>query len=330
MMKRWLFLLLLPILLLTACRGNVEKHSEHFSLPAYGITLLTPKGWEAKPTASYDLYVSSASGSVYLGLTAFTGADLAEGETPAELFDRQVEAVLAQRNRSVDLRARKTETHADRIIHSRVCAVSAYDSTYGHYFALVEFADSDRMAWVFAVSSVSYAEKNASAFDSMMMEIRAGEATEAPKPDKMTPVKIPTQSLTVSAPQSWSKTGSKEVDLQLGCADNYVSVMVYSKAELGSDVTVVQLFDALHTSMVKDRSNVVTLKDKSAYGTTDQILHTVTYTAETDGVKHGYYLTLVELRESDELVWICISGRPSFIERYHRELQAIAESVDVA
>ena len=97
MKLRWLLLLLGTSLLLTACGGNVEEQSAIFSLPAYGISLLTPRDWKAQPSTTYDLYVSSANGSVYLGMTALTTDDLAAGKTPGDYFDRQVTATLSQR-----------------------------------------------------------------------------------------------------------------------------------------------------------------------------------------------------------------------------------------
>lgn len=126
----------------------------------YDIGFSFPKGWKAvKDKTPYDLQYTN--GQSYASVFAFNPEDLAQGQTPADIFRQQREALAGKRKNVEFLSEQTVADDANTRIRS-VLFSGEKDGSLNHYYCnLVELKAQPRVfAWLLFSATPSVAKRN--------------------------------------------------------------------------------------------------------------------------------------------------------------------------
>lgn len=135
--------------------ANNAATDRKFKVEGYDITLTASKEWEKSADTSFDLQIGN--GSSYLSIMAYDKIDLAERETPEDIYDWHNEDLFSRRDNVKLVEEPVTYTSNGKVI-TRTMYSAERDGVKNYYCScLVTFEDDeDVFAWVILTGTPSY------------------------------------------------------------------------------------------------------------------------------------------------------------------------------
>lgn len=152
--------LLIICLMLTGCSfvGPIgEKKDVIFEIPFYKLSLTANESFEKdNEDSNWDLQLTN--GNAYISIMAYKYIDLAEDQSPKEIYDWHNEELFSKRDNVSVVKEAVTETEADRtIIKTRYSAENDGSKNYYDSY-LLDFKNDEVFAWVLVTGTPSYIE----------------------------------------------------------------------------------------------------------------------------------------------------------------------------
>ena len=333
MMKKFVPILLFLVLLLCSCDlGSyvAPKLTQTHIISDYGVSIPTPDGWNPIEGTNYDLYLGAKDETVFFGVFCYRHSDLAEEETMADFFTEQNDYCLEGSNGVSDIRKTQSETLSDRTVYSRICEGNSEDGEFVYYLGMADLEDT--IVWFVGSTNSAKIEYLDTTFDNILKEITLiGTAdTDNTAEGKTTDYFIENYGVTLSVPENWIQETDTQFDLDLSNPDGtlYVGVFAYLTSDLNEmEMSAEELFTYQNEEVLSAASNRQTVHEAKTEELENKTIYSTAYTADYNGARVYYYLSLVELEKSDRAVWVCITGMPSVAENNENTLRAIVESV---
>lgn len=160
----------LALVLLAAIFCSCSAQTKSFTVSDYGITVEC-SGFHDCKSENWDLQLYDQR--AYFSVMAYYYVDLAEGQTPKEIYDFSNEDIFSRReNVSVVIEETELTAEGKTVIKTRYSAEKDGNKNYYDSY-LVDFPDKGVFAWVLVTSVPSYLEKNGPGFDEYVKSMKA-------------------------------------------------------------------------------------------------------------------------------------------------------------
>ncbi len=184
-------------LLLTGCRVNESSfvgellseddlgyHTNESSdivmtLDDYDLQVTFGEGWSECEDTPFDMQCVYEDGESYASVFCYYLIDLAEGKTPADIFDEQNLAVTSKRKNVQTIEEMTERKSGDKAIRT-VLFSGEKDGNKNYYYAnLVEFGEeADRFAWILFSAIPSMVEKNRAEYDAIVDSMQLNDLND--------------------------------------------------------------------------------------------------------------------------------------------------------
>lgn len=155
-----------------------QKQKEVFQVEGYDIRIETPAGWEETDAVNFDLQCLSPKSDMYLSVYGFYRIDMSEDQTVEELFEIQNSMILDNREHVKEINPISFEEDEYRAVYS-VLYSGERDGHKNYYqMYMIEFYDSDKLAWILFTGVPSVIEHNREAIDSIISNVTVLEPEE--------------------------------------------------------------------------------------------------------------------------------------------------------
>lgn len=139
------------------------QDAREFEVEDYGITLTASKDWEKSEETPFDLQIGD--GNSYLSIMAYDKIDLADDQTPEDIYKWHNEDLFGRRDNVELVEEPITYTGNGKTI-TRAMYSAERDGMKNYYCScLVTFEGGDVFAWVIMTGTPSYLVKH---LDSML------------------------------------------------------------------------------------------------------------------------------------------------------------------
>jgi hypothetical protein len=153
-------LVLVAMILLTACMGSIPAAENTFLIKDYNISFTFPKDWsQVTKDTPYDLQCTN--GDSYASIFTYYKIDLSEGQTPLDIYNLQKDDLFSKRENVKEVSGEEVIETDNKLIHS-VLYSAENDGIKNYYYCnLIEFSeDAEVFAWVVFTAIPSYAVAN--------------------------------------------------------------------------------------------------------------------------------------------------------------------------
>ncbi len=143
-------------LIFSGC-SSAPKEITH-EITDYNLQITADSKFKDAKSESWDLQLSD--GMSYISVMAYSYSDLAEGQTPKDLYNYHNDDLFSRReNVSVIEKEKAEKTSTANVVKTRFSAEKDSSKNYYDSF-LFEFEKGEVFAWVLISATPSYLEKN--------------------------------------------------------------------------------------------------------------------------------------------------------------------------
>lgn len=180
-MKRIMTVLtaLITAIVLTSCGilplYNNRSERQVFQVPGYDVWITTPRGWQETDPESLDLQCSSLEWGMYMSVFGFYKMDLAQGESVQILFEAQNDFIMSETEYAQEVEPVSIRKEVDKTIYYALYSGEIEGSKNYFSIFLVEFQDTDDMAWIMFNGMPSSVEEYREAIASIVLDVQNSE-----------------------------------------------------------------------------------------------------------------------------------------------------------
>ncbi len=157
--------LLIVVISLSAANENARAQSvvleKSFVVKDYNVKISFPQKWRVETKNKNPFDLQCTNGDSFASVFVFYKVDLAEGQTPQDIFHTQNEDLINKRENVKIINEEKTEMIADKQIRTMLFSAEKEGTKNYYYCNLIEFGEaSDRFVWILFAAYPSYALAN--------------------------------------------------------------------------------------------------------------------------------------------------------------------------
>lgn len=162
-----ILLMVLTMVMITGCTSNLKKNEEkNFVIEDYNISFSFPEKWDKVTDTQFDLQCTN--GNSYASIFVFDKIDLAEGQTPLDVYYAQNDDIMSKRENVKIVSEEKVNDVENKQIRSIMYSGENEGLKNYYYSNLIEFEENDDVfAWILFTAMPSYVESNIEMYDSI-------------------------------------------------------------------------------------------------------------------------------------------------------------------
>ena len=158
-MKKTILFILMSCILFSNIGCTLLNPSEKiFSIENYNLQITADSTFSEENDSNFDLQITNDKS--YISIFAFKYIDLANGQTPLDIFDIQNEIAFTLRTEVDLIEEAKSQSFSNHTITQAL--YSAKNNNVKNYYAtyLIDFPEYEVFAWVLITTTPSYFNKN--------------------------------------------------------------------------------------------------------------------------------------------------------------------------
>lgn len=336
-MKRLLFLFLTLALFLSSCSFLGSQSSGSLEITGQGVSLTVPKDWETTEAEDFDLALTNAKGSMTLGLSCFERYMLEVRTSPEEFFRDQAEIHLRGYSQITEISKTATETLDDRTVYSRICSATKDGETSTFYFGMTEC--DNRLIFGVGKGDEQTVRAEETALRSLLGNMAVENELEiVHQKEKITRINpecyyFPYHRIRFSTTRAiwWENMHDSQYALRLRSHDE--KVMLYIKlchrSELPEGKAPGDMFKELNETILGEYDKRTITHEYLVGVYRGSQRYSISYLTNRGDEITTYHCTLIDLADSDWLVWVCFAGEPQTLEGYYNEFGKIVDTFTV-
>lgn len=336
-MKRLLFLFLTLTIILSSCSFLGGQSNGSLEIAGQGVSLSAPKGWETAESEDFDLALTNAEGSMTFGLSCYERYMLESRTSSEDFFKDQGEIYLRGYSQITDISKTAVETLDDRTVYSRICSATKDGKTDTFYFGMTEC--DDRLIFGVGKGEEAAIRAEETALRSLLGNMAVENEFEIVH-QKETVTRIhpecyyfPYHRIRFSTTRDiwWENMHDSQYALRLRSHDE--KVMLYIKLCHRSELPEVkapgELFKELNEEILGEYDKRTITHEYLVGVYRGSQRYSISYLTNRGDEITTYHSTLIDLADSDWLVWVCFAGDPQILESDYNEFGKIVDTFSV-